>query len=307
MEGNYTENSSYDEFTLNFKLDDNVEIDQREMDLFNYEFVGNRVTCEETEINGIRALQYTVPATLPIEPFLTKQLYKPEFLAILSNILNQLMYFDENDMPLSKLFLDFKYMYIELSTMNVQLIYMPVKKVFPSVNVTNFIEDLIRKVRFSDLECVELVDNILAYLDSRLMFNLADFYNFILTLQAREMIESDKAADESGTTVLVNSSEYENPIPYLVRIRTNELIPVLKNNFVVGKSHEADYQISDNRKVSRKHAYFRISNGECYIKDNNSTNHTFVNGKLLQPNVEVMLSNNDYIRFGDEEFKYWVR
>ena len=64
---------------------------------------------------------------------------------------------------------------------------------------------------------------------------------------------------------------------------------------------------SKHKKVSRKHAIFRISNGECYVRDNASTNHTFINGQLLQPGVEVMLSNDDNIRMGDEEFKYWVR
>ena len=76
---------------------------------------------------------------------------------------------------------------------------------------------------------------------------------------------------------------------------------------MVGKSVNCDYQIIDNSKISRRHAVFRISNGECYVRDNDSTNHTFVNGKLVQPGVEIMLSNDDYIRLGDEEFRYWVR
>ena len=307
MDNNATNASSYDEFTLNFKLEDNIAINTRERDMFNYEFVGNRTTVNEVELNGMRALQYVVPATLPLEPFLTKQLYKGEFLAILSNILNQLMYFEENGMPLNKLFLDFKYMYIELSTMDVQLLYMPVEKNFPDVNITKFIQDIIMKVRFADMSCVDLVDTILQYLDSKLMFNLRDFYHFILSLEAAEMQADERDNSEAGTTVLATSSNYENPIPYLVRIKTNELIPIIRNEFVVGKSHDCDYQITDNRKVSRRHATFRISNGECYIRDNSSTNHTFINGKLLQPEFEIMLSNNDYIRFGDEEFKYWVR
>ena len=100
---------------------------------------------------------------------------------------------------------------------------------------------------------------------------------------------------------------YNNITPYLVRSRTNALIPIEKTEFLVGKSSECDYQIPDNRKVSRKHCSFRISNGECYIRDENSTNHTYVNGKMIQPGFAVMLKNDDYIRMGDEEFKYWVR
>lgn len=307
MDNNLANQSSYDEFTLNFKLDDNIPVIQSELDKYNYEFVGNRTTVRETEIKGMRALQFIVPATLPLEAFLTKQLYKGEFLSILSNIMNQLMYFDENGMSLNKLYLDFKYMYIELSTMDIQLIYMPVEKDFDPVNITQFIEELIKKIRFADLECVDLVDTILQYLDSRMMFSLKDFYNFLLSIEEANMNQEEEKEEIGGTTVLATSSNYDNPIPYLVRIKTNELIPIMKSEFMVGKSHEADYQIVDNKKISRKHAIFRISNGECYVRDNNSTNHTFINGKLLQPDFEIMLTNNDYIRFADEEFKYWVR
>ena len=218
------------------------------------------------------------------------------------------MYFEENKMPLNKILLNVHYMYIELSTLDIQLIYMPVNKKFPDCNITKFIQTFVSKVRYANMECVETVEQILHYLDSKLMFNLADFYHFILSLEAETILEDEKADNEnSDTSVLVKSKDYENPIPYLVRVKTNELIPLLKKEFLVGKSPDADYQVTDNRRISRRHAVFTVSNGECYIIDNNSTNHTFVNGKLLQPGVEIMLSNDDYIRLADEEFKYWVR
>ena len=89
-------NASYDEFTLNFRLEEDVPVDQRELTIFNYEFVGNRTTCSVVAVDEQRALQFKIPATLPLEQFLRKQLYKGEFLSILSNILNQLIYFEEN-------------------------------------------------------------------------------------------------------------------------------------------------------------------------------------------------------------------
>ena len=301
-------NSSYDEFTLNFRLEENVPVDQNELTMFNYEFVGNRTTCSVVEMNEQRALQFKIPATLPLEQFLRKQLYKGEFLSILSNILNQLIYFDENQMSFNKLLLNVHYMYIELSTLDIQLLYMPVTKNFADCNVTEFIQTFIGKVRFANMDSVECVDQILKYLDSKLMFDLEDFYNYILSLEQANINEDTSGSSENeGTSVLTTSENYNNPVPYLVRVATNELIPIMNKEFLVGKSVNCDYQISDNSKISRKHAIFRISNGECYIRDNNSTNHTFVNGKLIQPGVEIMLSNDDYIRLGDEEFRYWVR
>ena len=300
-------NQSYDEFTLNFKLEEDVPIDQYEMTMYNYEFVGNRTKCSCVAIDGVRALQFKVPATLPLEQFLRKQLYKGEFLSILSNILNQLIYFNENNMPLNKLLLNVHYMYIELSTFDIQLLYIPVNKKFADCNVTEFIQTFIGKVRFANMASVECVDQILKFLDSKLMFNLEEFYQYILSLEQKSILEDQGEPEEESQTVQTTSESYSNPVPYLVRIKTNELIPILHKEFMVGKSVNCDYQIIDNKKVSRKHAIFRISNGECYVRDNASTNHTFINGQLLQPGVEVMLSNDDNIRMGDEEFKYWVR
>ncbi|MBR6403252.1 MAG: FHA domain-containing protein [Eubacterium sp.] len=302
------DNKSYDEFTLNFKLEEDVPIDQFEMTMYNYEFVGNKTKCSCVAVDGVRALQFKVPATLPLEQFLLKQLYKGEFLAMLSNILNQLIYFTENNMSLNKILLNVHYMYIELSTLDIQLLYMPVNKNFADCNVTEFIQNFISKVRFANMDSVECVDQILKYLDSKLMFDLEDFYQYILSLE-EENINEDESIETTGdgTTVLATSENYNNPVPYLVRVSTNELIPILNKEFMVGKSVNCDYQIIDNSKISRRHAVFRISNGECYVRDNGSTNHTFVNGKLLQPGVEIMLSNDDYIRLGDEEFRYWVR
>ena len=173
---------NYEEFTINFKLEEDVPIDQYELTMYNYEFVGNNTKCQVVEIDNVRALQFKIPATLPLELFLKKQLYKGEFLSILSNIMNQLMYFDENKMPLNKLLLNIQYMYIELSTLDVQLIYMPVNKKFADCNITEFIQKFIGAIRFANMDCVELVDKILKYLDSKHMFDLQDFYNYVLLI-----------------------------------------------------------------------------------------------------------------------------
>ena len=297
---------SYDEFNLNFRVEDDVFVNPAEMECFNTEFLGNQSTCTEMQVDGVRVLAYTIPATLPLSQFLKKQLYKGEFLSILSNIMNQLLFFEDQGMPLKKVLLNTKYMYIELSNLHVQLIYMPIEKEFADCNVCEFVQNFISKIRFADMQCVNCVDQILHYLDSRMMFSLREFFTFIIELQKEDILKDDIDFGEDETSVLQQMT-YRNITPYLVRSRTNALIPIEKKEFLVGKTAECDYQINDNRKISRLHCTFRISNGECYIRDENSTNHTYVNGKMIQPGFDVMLKNDDYIRMADEEFKYWVR
>ena len=43
-----------------------------------------------------------------------------------------------------------------------------------------------------------------------------------------------------------------------------------------------------------------------FIKDNNSSNGTYVNGKRLSGEMEEELKDNDMIRLADEEFKFQI-
>lgn len=297
---------SYDEFNLNFRIEDGILVNQNELAMFNHEFAGNRALCQVSVIDNIRVLSYKIPATLPLSQFLKKQLYKAEFLSILSNIMKQLVFLEDTRMPIKKVLLNTKYMYIELSTMDIQLLYMPIEKEFVDCNICEFIQAFISKVRFADMQCVKCVDELLEYLDSKMMFSIRDFYDFVLRMEQDLILKDDEVGADTETTVL-SQLQYRNIVPYLVRIKSNALISIEKNEFLIGKSPECDYQVVDNKRVSRKHCILRISNGECYIRDLESTNHTYVNGKLIQPGFDVMLNNDDYIRLGDEEFKYWVR
>ena len=69
----------------------------------------------------------------------------------MSNILNQLLYFEDRNMPIKKVLLNTKYMYIELSNLHVQLIYMPIEKEFTDCNVCEFVQNFISKIRFADM------------------------------------------------------------------------------------------------------------------------------------------------------------
>ncbi len=98
------------------------------------------------------------------------------------------------------------------------------------------------------------------------------------------------------------------PVPHLVRKATGEVINITKSEFILGKSKtKADYAIENNNAISREHCTIIQHDGVNYIKDNNSTNHTYVNGVELQPGKEVLLKHKTDIRMGDEEFVFLLR
>ena len=98
------------------------------------------------------------------------------------------------------------------------------------------------------------------------------------------------------------------PIPHFVRKSTGEIINITQPEFIIGKSKtKADYAIENNSAISREHCIVIQRDGVNYIKDNNSTNHTYVNGVELQPGKEVLLKHKTEVRLGDEEFTFLLR
>lgn len=108
------------------------------------------------------------------------------------------------------------------------------------------------------------------------------------------------------TTVL---SAANNPaqmvVPHLIRAKNNEKISLNKPVFRVGKERSyVDYFIGDNTAISRSHANFIIREGEYFVVDTNSTNHTFVNGVMIQSNQETRLAHGDTVRLANEDFEF---
>ena len=100
----------------------------------------------------------------------------------------------------------------------------------------------------------------------------------------------------------------EIPMPYFVRVKTGEKIRLDKDEFKIGhKEKIVDYAVSDNSAISRVHCIITKKNGVCFIKDNKSTNGTFLNGEELKEGEEKFLTNNAVVILGDEEFVYHVR
>lgn len=93
--------------------------------------------------------------------------------------------------------------------------------------------------------------------------------------------------------------------PYLIRVNTEEKIIINKPVFKIGKaSRGVDFHVSGNGAVSRQHAIILHKGDSYYIKDNKSTNHTYVDGAEVPADEEVLLKNNSTISLGDEDFTF---
>ncbi len=113
------------------------------------------------------------------------------------------------------------------------------------------------------------------------------------------------AATYGETTVLSGASEPTKRNPFLVRAKNNEKIDLNKPVFRIGKERSfVDYFIGDNTAISRSHANIVNRDGEFFVVDTNSTNHTYVNGGMINSNMEVKLAHGDKVRLANEEFEF---
>ena len=112
----------------------------------------------------------------------------------------------------------------------------------------------------------------------------------------------------AGETSVLSPTEMQSlQGAFLLRMKNNERIPLNKPVFRIGKERSyVDYFIGDNPAISRSHVNIINRDGNYFVVDTNSTNHTFVNGNMIQSNVEVPLTHGTCLRLGNEEFEFKV-
>lgn len=70
---------------------------------------------------------------------------------------------------------------------------------------------------------------------------------------------------------------------------------VTKPEFVLGKADSCDAVVSFSEEISREHAKITWSSDGYAITDLNSTNGTFLNGRMLRANEPQALASGDRI------------
>ncbi len=111
--------------------------------------------------------------------------------------------------------------------------------------------------------------------------------------------ETSIAMDGDEVTTLLDNE------PRLVRERNQEIIFLQKDVFRIGRKREVvDYCIEGNPTIGRCHAVIVKKGDTFYIVDAGSKNHTYVNGIMIESNVEVPLENQAVIKLSDEGFVF---
>lgn len=112
--------------------------------------------------------------------------------------------------------------------------------------------------------------------------------------------------DDEATSLLGDNSSFQR-FPYLIRKNTFDRIDINKPVFRIGKEKSyVDYFIGDNNTISRLHADIISRDNRYYLKDNNSTNHSYINGSMVQGNQEAELFDGTVITLSNEDFEFHI-
>ena len=119
--------------------------------------------------------------------------------------------------------------------------------------------------------------------------------------------------DEQGTTLLEEEQGTTVLEPqiivsaYIMRVSTMEQAEIDKTPFRIGKERKkVDFYVRNNTAVSREHADILRKDDLFFIKDNDSTNKSYVNGEVITPQKEIELSDGDKITLANEEFEFHI-
>ena len=328
--------------TVKRKIKKEDELNLREIEIFNNKLIRGLM---RPNIDKKHYIVYTAPSGIKLAKYISNGIEKNEFFLIITQTVEMIKKIERNNFEINNVVLElenvniFSFMYeiIQNSALKIEADteyannlykYLKSKPIFSVIDIENYIlgvypkvyNQIIREkpgqsqnlkqreweqssslkndmedgtmILQENMNHSEVDDDGTALLDN----NIGQGLETELLNEGTELLEE--------TALLQETKEY----PYLIRMFNYEHIDINKPVFRIGKEKSyVDYFVLNNNKVSRIHADIISENNQIYIKDDNSTNGTFVNGELVERNVKHKLSDRDIIRLANEEFEFHIK
>ncbi|MBE6817530.1 MAG: FHA domain-containing protein [Ruminococcaceae bacterium] len=352
------------------KLEKKEQINQQELETLSAK---NMKGVMRPTVLKPRKIEYLAPSGITLEQYLANEISLNEFYVLFAQIIEIVKVLSRNGFNLSNLMLDFKFVYVNLRTKEVHMLYQPLITQQCVCMLPSFLCDMISKTKPALGENLSSVVNLSNYIiglkgaftpekmEEYIVQNYPQVYKQIprqkpgqsqqfkgddlyyrqdrmkqtVSANTRDYgtmnsgangfdQESDTALlveDEEATSLLTRSDtssideadgtallyQEQFKYPFLIRKSNFDRKDIDKPVFRVGKERSyVDYFVQNNSAVSRLHADIISNDGHFFIKDNNSTNGTFVNGVEIYPEREVEIFDGDEIILANEEFEFHI-
>ena len=275
---------------------------------------------------------YMCPANINLTDRLKKAISKYDFFFMMEQIVIMVQDVYNNGLNVNSVRFNMDDVYINEMTKEMYFIYFPIVGGQESADIGGFIENIIYTMTPVINEDTNYISRFMYYVRSFHGFNGNAIEKYIsreeravvnvlknkaVTMQQQTMqqqiMQQVMQGSMDGTTVLsddgisVQQIQQMQPVNYhfasLTRQVTGEKIELGKPSFVLGKNPEkSDYAVADNTNISRVHAVITTRNGRYYVMDQNSTNGTFINGRIIKAGQETEILPGDCLMLANEEF-----
>lgn len=270
------------------------------------------------------SVTYTCPANINLTDRLKKAVSKYDFFFMMEQIVIMVQDVYNNGLNVNSVRFNMDDVYINEMTKEMYFIYFPIVGGQESADIVGFIENIIYTMTPVINEDTNYISRFMYYVRSFHGFNGNAIEKYIsreeravvnvlknkaVTMQ-QQIMQQVMQGSMDGTTVLSDdgiSVQQMQPVNYhfasLTRQVTGEKIELGKPSFVLGKNPEkSDYAVADNTNISRVHAVITMRNGRYYVMDQNSTNGTFINGRIIKAGQETEILPGDCLMLANEEF-----
>ena len=274
---------------------------------------------------------YTSPANISLTDRLKKAISKYDFFFMIEQIVIMVEDVYNNGLNVNSVRFNMDDVYINEMTKEMYFIYFPIVGGQESADIVGFIENIIYTMTPVINEDTNYISRFMYYVRSFHGFNGNAIEKYIsreeravvnvlknkaVTMQQtmqQQIMQQVMQGSMDGTTVLSDDSisiqqmQQMQPVNYhfasLTRQVTGEKIELGKPSFVLGKNPEkSDYAVAGNTNISRIHAVITTRNGRYYVMDQNSTNGTFINGRIIKAGQETEILPGDCLMLANEEF-----
>lgn len=286
------------------------------------------------------SVTYTCPANINLTDRLKKAVSKYDFFFMMEQIVIMVQDVYNNGLNVNSVRFNMDDVYINEMTKEMYFIYFPIVGGQESADIVGFIENIIYTMTPVINEDTNYISRFMYYVRSFHGFNGNAIEKYIsreeravvnvlknkaVTMQQQimqqqtmqqQIMQQVMQGSMDGTTVLsddgisvqqIQQIQQMQPVNYhfasLTRQVTGEKIELGKPSFVLGKNPEkSDYAVADNTNISRVHAVITTRNGRYYVMDQNSTNGTFINGRIIKAGQETEILPGDCLMLANEEF-----
>lgn len=314
------------------------KINVTQLDFFSNRYIRGLLKAKMIKKSHI---EYYGPIGISLYDRLKKPISKYDFLFIMEQVVDTVQKLNANSLIINNVVFDIKNVFINETTKELQLIYLPLENVQKETDIIGFMEQIIYASKPQQENDMEYISRYVYFIKSLTKFD-ADMIEKYIRNEDRSVVNTikrhnvgqsgyitDKPADyydhysnkedeatgllEDEATGLLNEEatgllvEEQQAVHFasLYRLLTNEVISINKPVFRIGKERSySDYFVANNDKVSRSHADIITRSGRYYIVDLNSKNGTYINDVPVPVQQEVEIHFGDRIRLANDEFEF---